>query len=507
MRRRARWVLAMVTVLAGGCASLPSAEESPAQRAAKRLPLAPCKVEGVEEELLCGTLAVWENRDTRAGRKIDLHLVVVPALAEPVAPDPVFALSGGPGEGATDQAPGWAEEGGEIRRHRDIVLVDQRGTGRSNRLDCRLPEDPKDTQAYFEPVLPADAVAKCRAELEKIADLELYTTSIAADDLDEARAFLGYQRINLEGGSYGTRMAQVYLRRHESRVRSVLLTGVAGMNQHLPLWHARDGQRALDLLFDRCEAEPACAAAFPSVRAELPAVLSRLSRERGRTTVKSPESGQPVEVTIPRDIFAEQLRFLLYAPRTAAALPYVVHRAALGDFAPFGRVAILWEPALRGALAMGMHLSVTCAEDLPFIDPAQVDAAVAGTSLGAYRVRQQQAACAEWPRGQAPPGFHELIRSEVPVLMVSGGLDPVTPPRWAEAALPHLSRGSHLLIPEGHHGFGGLENRDCFQRLTDQFVLEGSAESLDFSCAATMSRPPFITDAAGFEALMAELED
>ncbi|HEX7843195.1 MAG TPA: alpha/beta hydrolase, partial [Kofleriaceae bacterium] len=428
-------------------------------------------------------------------------VVVMPAQGTDPAPDPIFEFAGGPGDAAGNAARGWAQEH-EIRARRDIVLVDQRGTGASHRLDCKVPRDPGDVQAYFEPVLPAAEVRRCRAELDPVADLTQYTTSIAADDLDEVRAWLGYDKINLEGGSYGTRAAQVYLRRHGDHVRSALLVGVAGMEQYLPMFHARDGKRAVDLLFDSCAHEPACAAAFPELGAEHERVLAGLERERGHAAVESPVDHHPVPVTIPRDIFAEQIRFTLYNAAASSATPYVIHRAAQGDFEPFAQLAMLWEPSLRGILAYGMHLSVTCAEDVPFMTRSAIEAAIAGTYLRDYRVAMQLAACKEWRRGAIPADFHQPVTSEVPVLLISGTYDPVTPPRWAEQVAAHLPHAVHVVVPDGHHGPDGLAHAECFSGLAAKFFERGTAEGLDPACVATMTHPPFVTDAAGFAALM-----
>jgi pimeloyl-ACP methyl ester carboxylesterase len=218
--------------------------------------------------------------------------------------------------------------------------------------------------------------------------------------------------------------------------------------------------------------------------------------------VESPVDHHPVPVTIPRDIFAEQVRFTLYNAATASATPYIIHRAAQGDFEPFAHLAMLWEPSLRGILAIGMHLSVTCAEDVPFIGPAAVEPAIAGTYLRGYRVLQQLAACHEWRRGEIPADFHQPLRSDIPVLLVSGPYDPVTPPRWAEAVAAHLSHNLHVVVPDGHHGSGGLAHPECFGGLAAKFIERGTTEGLDASCVATMKRPPFITDEAGFTALL-----
>jgi pimeloyl-ACP methyl ester carboxylesterase len=500
VRMTSRTLLVACTLVAcGSPGAAPSSPSAGPVRARDRL--TPCNIEGVKQPLLCGKYAVWENRATRRGRRIDLNIVMLPALGADPAPDPLFGFAGGPGDFASGAARGWAEERG-IRARRDIVLVDQRGTGGSHRLDCKVPRERSDTQAYFEPVLPPTEVHRCRGELAAIADLTQYTTSIAADDLDEVRAWLGYDQINLTGGSYGTRAAQVYLRRHGDHVRSAILLGVAAMDQYLPLWHARDGKAAVDRVFATCAATPACAAAFPELPAEHERVLAGLERARGRATVTGLVDNQPVAVTIPRDIFAEQIRFMMYNARSASAMPYVVHRAAAGDFDPFARLAMQWEPILRSILAYGMHLSVTCAEDVPFIAPAAVEPAIAGTYLRGYRVLQQIAACKDWPRGEIPADYHEPVRSDVPVLLISGPFDPVTPPRFAEQVVKSLSHGVHVVVPDGHHGAGGLANPECLTGISARFIERGTAEGLDTACVAQMTRPAFITDAAGFDALL-----
>ena len=500
-------ILLLVLAACGSPGAPPAAPASPATaRSSPRERLAPCNLDGVTGPVLCGSYAVWENRTTQQGRKIELRIVVLPALGPDVAPDPVFEFEGGPGASATDTARGWAQQRA-VRAHRDIVMVDQRGTGGSHRLDCKVPQDPGDVQAYFGPTLPASEVHRCRAELASIADLAQYTTSIAADDLDEVRAWLGYDRIDLSGGSYGTRAAQVYLRRHGDHVRAAILVGVVAMDQYLPLFHARDGKRALDLLFETCARTPACAAAYPDLRAEHERVLDGLDRVPGRATVDSPVDHHPVEVTIPHDAFAEQLRFTMYSAGVASVTPYLIHRAAQGDFEPFARVLMLLEPSLRSALAYGMHLSVTCAEDVPFITPAMVESAIAGTYLRGYRVQMQTAACRDWPRGEIPAGYHQPVRSDVPALLVSGMYDPVTPPRFAAEVAAQLPHALQLMVPDGHHGTGGLSHPECYAGVVAQFLERGTTDGLDTSCVATMVRPPFVIDAAGFAALLQHADD
>jgi pimeloyl-ACP methyl ester carboxylesterase len=457
--------------------------------------LTPCKVEGVTEQVLCGSYSVWENRATRTGRKIDLAIVVLPALGPAVAPDPFVELAGGPGGSVTDGASDWAEWR-ELRAHRDIVLIDQRGTGRSHRLDCMHPKDPKDIQGYFDPPLPLADVKRCRAELDPVADLSQYASSVAADDLDEVRAWLGYDKIDLDGGSYGTRAAQVYTRQHGDHVRTATLIGLVGMDQHTPLYHARDGKRALDMVVAACAKDSECARQYPELASEHEAVLAALDRAPAHAIIE----GTPV--TISRGAFAEDMRFALYGAGVASMVPYVIDRAARGDFDPFARMALLFETHLRSGLAYGMFLSVTCTEDVPFITPAEIGPAIAGTYLGDYRLAMQLAACKEWPRGRIAANFSDHLRSTVPMLIVSGAYDPVTPPSWAEAALPSLPRARHLLIPTAHHGDEGLSHRECLRGIIAAFIDRGTADGLDTSCIETMQPPPFVTNAAGFDAVL-----
>jgi pimeloyl-ACP methyl ester carboxylesterase len=486
----------------GHGAARPQPGEPAAQGASQPAVLAPCQD---APELRCGTIEVLEDRGRPDGRRIGIKVVVAPALSKTPRPDPLFYFAGGPGDGATSNAADAGSMFAAIRQERDIVFVDQRGAGESHRLDCDVPGSAENLRGYFEDFFNDEVVRSCRETLASKADLTRYTTSIAMDDVDEVRARLGYERINLFGGSYGTRAAQVYMRRHTEHVRSAMLLGTAGMKQHLPLYHARDAQASMDGLLAACAADAACNQAFPRVRQELDAVIARLDRQPATASVVDARTGASVEVPITRHVFAENLRFSTYTPAIGMAAPLLIHRAHAGDFTPFARITLATEPWLREALAWGMHLSVTCSEDVPFF-PADIEPVVAGTYLGDYRARMQQRACALWPRGEIPAEFHEPVAVEVPTLLISGALDPVTPPRWAEEVQKHLPRSLHVVLPDGHHGFFGLANMDCMTGLMTRFVESGTVEALDTACTATMKRPKFVTDVAELDALLAQME-
>jgi pimeloyl-ACP methyl ester carboxylesterase len=462
---------------------------------AKRLPaLKPCKMEGIKEEILCGKLRVFENRATRSGRTIALNVVVLPALDHGSILEPLFDLAGGPGVAATGAANFYANEGKEYRRHGDVVLVDQRGTGNSNPL-AAAPRT-KNPQDYLTEMYPVKYVETLRQELEQKADLTQYTTSIAMDDLDDVRAWLGYERINLFGLSYGTRAVLVYLRQHPDRVRSAVLMGVAPTYLKMPLYHAQAARRAMDLLLEECASDGSCHQAFPHLQRDWEEVLERLGREPARVEYSPPDKSAMVTVEVHRDIFAEKLRSRMYSRQSARRIPLIVHQAAQGDFSPFLKEVIPANRSEPDFIADGTYLSVTCAEDVPFIDPDQAAKLNTGNPFGNYRVFQQTRACRLWPQGQIPEGYHEPVTSDAPVLIFSGQMDPVTPPQGGEEVARRLPKSRHIVIPQGGHGIEGLTNPECVDRLVLEFLSTGTAKDLDTSCVGQMHSPPFVTNAS-----------
>ena len=448
-----------------------------------------CRLPGFSDEVLCGKLTVFENRQTREGRTIDLNIVVLPAFDQKRKAEPLFHLEGGPGVAATDFAGFYATAGKEYRRRHDVVLVDQRGTGKSNRLS--LPEE-SEPQSALREMFPVDYVKRMRAACEQHADPTQYTTPIAMDDLDDVRAWLGYDRIHLFGLSYGTRAVLVYVRQHPEHVRTITLVGVAPTYLRMPMYHSEAAQRAMNLLLDKCEHDPNCHAAFPRIRDDWFKVLTDLERSPARVERLVPgDKTQPVRFEIMRDIFAENIRNWMYGRDQASKIPLIVHEAAKRNFEPFLKQAV--KPSITDLIADGMYLCVSCAEDVPFIDVAEAEKLNAGNPFGSYRVFQQTRACSLWPRATVPPDYREPVRSNVPALIISGNLDPVTPPQRGGEAARYLPNSRHVIIPEAGHGPFGLTNVECFDRLILEFLDENDAKNLDVSCVEQMKPPPFAT--------------
>jgi pimeloyl-ACP methyl ester carboxylesterase len=483
--RRLRLLLSAAAVAAASSCAAP-----PQSSAIDRLH--ECRLEEGPSGAYCGTLEVYEDRARQQGRRLALKIVVAPALRRDAAPDPLFILEGGPGAGAATLASSRLPMFRRFRTNRDLVFVDQRGTGESNRLGCDPPQDEIDALTSDDDRVTARLKA-CLAALD--ADPRLYTTSIAMDDLDEVRRFLGYDRINLWGGSYGTRAALVYLRQHEAHVRSVVLDGVAPHDMQLPLHTARDAQRALDRLFADCRADTACATAFPSLAADAAAFFARLERERPMVHGVHPRTGLPIALPLTRRDAALVVFRALYVPELASLLPRVLADAAAGNFQ--GLLALAFSSAPEGDtrdMALGMHLSVVCAEDIPRIT-AEDRARAADTGfLGAAMFEAQYAACSFWPKGDVPASYYEPVRSDRPVLILSGADDPVTPPTWGDHVRPHLPRSTHVVVP----GAGHITlTRGCVPQLVGAFLDTASVDGLDTACTGTLARPPFFVTPTG----------
>jgi pimeloyl-ACP methyl ester carboxylesterase len=463
-----------------------------ASQPARKVDLQPCRVEGVPWPAKCGTYEVFENRATRQGRKIPLRVVVVPALAPSPEPEPLVFLAGGPGQAASQTSTLQTVE--RVHRNRDILLVDQRGTGKSNGLKCdfhRTPGAP--LSALFDDTYPEEDIRKCLASYGD-TDVRLYTTPIAMDDLDEVREALGYEKLNLWGVSYGTRAALVYMRQHPERVRTAILDGVAPLSLYLPLYVPRDGQRALELAFAHCDKDPACAKAYPDLRVRVEALLERLKKEPARARVAHPLTGVPEDLTLSYSTFTGALQGQLYMPELAALLPLVMDRATRDDWGPFVALSYAISSGMEKTMSQGMFLSIVCAEDVPFFNEETVARESAGTWLGGNGARNLMKACAAWPRGSVPEGYRQPVTSSVPTLLLSGELDPVTPPSWAEDARQTLSRSLHVVVPGvGHNTFG----IGCVRTLMADFLAQGSVEGLKSTCGEGLARPPFITSFAG----------
>lgn len=406
-----------------------------------------CTVTGLAEEILCGRYEVFENRRERTGRTISLNLVVLPAKGASAASDAVVYLAGGGVLPATEYAGYFAREHAALRSQRDIVLVDQRGTGESNPLRCAPPAAQAGDAAAAEAAYIA-SLGRCRADLETRADLRFYSTSLAMDDLDDIRDWLGYSHLSLYGMSYGTKAAQVYLKQHPSRVRVIVMHGVVPLSNSMWGDTPRLGQESLDRVMRLCAAQAECRDAFPRLREEFNELLIRLTAAPVTVSVARPAGGDPVDITVS----APAVRELTYTALSSAAgvqsLPLMLHRAYLNDFQPLARRLL---PGRGGGVPRGVFLSIACAEAVALVNVATISADTANTFLGDGGVRRLLRSCDVWPKAPLPAGFWEPAASAVPVLLLVGSLDNITPIRYAEAVASHLTNSRVVTLPDRSH--------------------------------------------------------
>jgi pimeloyl-ACP methyl ester carboxylesterase len=439
-----------------------------------------CVLPGLDEPARCGELSVPENPGRPDGRRITIGFAVVPATGANALADPIVPLHGGPGEDVIDDAGELAGRFAALRAERDLLLIDQRGTGRSSALPCHL-HDPGNAAPNLRHFLPPAAVEACERELSSHADLTQYSLLNFAHDLEAVRKALGYDRYNLVAGSYGTRAAQVFMRAYPASARTALLNGAVPMDFVTPLTMARASQEAFEATFTACEQDPACSAAYPRLRADFAAVLARL--DAGDVRVEVPGSAA---APLGRGRVVEWLRARLYRPRTGAELPWLIHRAARGDYSPIVGGILAHARNIDTAFDLGIWFSITCSEDIQFLREEDIAPATSGTFLGDYRVREQQAACRGWPMADLPAGYRERLRTDIPTMFVSGDMDAVTPLWFTANVTPGFPNRVEVLLS----GHGHTEWTDCVGGLYRRFVESGRAQGIEAACPAT-PRPPF----------------
>ena len=469
---------------------LASCDDDPAPGRAAKLALKPCRVAFVDNEVKCATLEVVENRQIPQGRKIALNIVVLPAVSRNKEPDPVFLFAGGPGQAATDLAREAQAILGGLNNKRDLVLIDQRGTGKSNGLHCAFPDDasPEMSDPSRREALSRKAIAACRSKLEAKADLTQYTTTIAMADIEAAREALGYDSINLWGGSYGTRAAMEYLRRYENRVRTVVLDGVAPPSLALPESFARDAGQALEKIFVTCSKEIQCSKRHADLKFTVNELIGDLTKRPRGVTIADPLSGIKRELKITREMLLTAVFSTLYVPEIAAMLPASFAKAKQGDYAPLMAMSAIFGNMAEEKIAMGMRFSVVCAEDVPRIERGQPGLASQPQPFGQMFVDEFAKGCEIWPRGTMAKDFDQPVKSAKPVLIFSGALDPVTPPQYGEEVKKNFPNSLHVIAPNVGHG---VSNRGCGPKLIRKFVETASIEELDAKCLERLPRPLF----------------
>jgi pimeloyl-ACP methyl ester carboxylesterase len=444
----------------------------------------PCTLDGVQGKSECTTISVAEDRAKPNGRRIALRVARLLPLSQDAARNPVFVLQGGPGQSAVKLAKFY---GGEdwiaSRAARSIVLIDQRGTGASNALDCPTVGREGDPQSYLGEMFPQDRIAQCAASAGAHADPARYTTMDIVEDLEEVRNHLAYETVDLYGTSYGTRVALAYLERHPHRVRAMILKGVIEPQSVTSSSFAEDTERALRLTIEDCAADPQCSVDYPDLAAAYTKLRAALNK--GPIVADLTVGERREHVTLSRGVVAAAFRSALQATSFAARLPRIIHAAAQGDYALLAAFVVEIRKASEGAVSTGMMLSVLCAEDAPLLKNQNTP----DTLMGSYWEERLKGACAVWKVPPQKTAYRSPKIHLTPTLMVSGYLDPATPPVHAEAAAKTLPKARQVVVRNGSHSFAGMTG--CIDLLIASF-LENPANPLDASCADKIKRPPFV---------------
>ncbi|MDQ3228991.1 MAG: alpha/beta hydrolase [Pseudomonadota bacterium] len=441
-------------------------------------------------EAHCTMLSVPENPAAPNGRKIALNIAWLPATNDAeVEPDPIFFLAGGPGQAAVATYPQLDAAFKEARKHRHVILVDQRGTGESNPLNCKSGDDAVEPT----PELAAQQATTCSNALGKRADLRYYTTTDAVRDLDSVRKSIGAAHINLVGVSYGTRVAQQYAMRHPSTTRSIVLDSVAPNALYLGGIFARNLDDALVLQFGRCTRDAACKTKLGDPRTQLDSLIAKLEADPPLVSYRDATTGAVREERLEPAHVIGLVRMYAYMPMAAALLPIMIDDANRGHYEGLMSLSKMLTSELEEAMAMGMQLSVLCTEDG---SQMRADPNGVGTLLGNNLVDFLAAQCNVWPKGNAPADFHAPLATKVPALLMSGEYDPVTPPRYGDDVVKHLPNGRHLVLRgQGHNVIGA----GCMPKLLAQFLDNVDAKALDAKCLDTLAYVPPFTSFNGWE--------
>lgn len=439
----------------------------------------------------CGTLVRPLNPDDESLGTIDLSVAVIPALSLEPATDPFVPIAGGPGQSTIAFYAGWYTAFERIRQHRDILLLDQRGTGDSAAMVCDIEEDVVD--GTFSAQRTRELTEECLALLPH--DPRFFTTSAAVRDLEALRLALGYEAFNVYGISYGTRVAQHFARRYPDATRTVIIDGVVPPQIPLGPDIATESQNAIDNVFARCAEDAACSQRFPDVQDDFLVLRGALAEAPVTVEYQHPISGKRELMDFTDDHLAAAVRLLLYNPRTVAVLPLVISDAADGNFAPLAAQFKMVVTSLTDSLNIGMHNAVMCTEDVPYIAWDLLDdEAINASYMGPLQLQAMKTMCSIWPAGLLDDDLRSSLATDKPVLLLSGSADPITPARYAELAAVDMRNSWHIVGENQGHGLAAV---GCMPRVLGEFVESATLAEGAADCMSRAFVMPFFIDYTG----------
>ncbi|MEM7097155.1 MAG: alpha/beta hydrolase [Pseudomonadota bacterium] len=439
----------------------------------------------------CATWARPLNYAQPDGDQIELFVTKLASTALEPATDAFTIINGGPGGSSIDLLVDLAQIIRLFTSERDVIVIDQRGTGRSSPLLCDNITDSVDDFTTEETL---QLTQKCLEVLSH--DPRYFTTTVAIQDLEALRQALGYEALSLYGVSYGTRVAQQYMREFPQQTRAVVIDGVVPPTQILGTEIAIHSQEALISAFTRCAESTACAAAFPDLEADFSTLQDTLRNNPVPLTLNHPVTGQPTEIELSYAHLMAYIRFALYAPEMTSLIPLVITQAAKEqNYLPIAANALRLIHNVTESINYGMHNAVMCTEDVPFFTEATIDKErMQASYIGMEMFDTLGAMCDVWPPGELHPDMKASLVSDVPTLILSGEHDPITPPTWGEAVKPGLKNSIHIIAPgQGH----GTIARGCIPTLIKEFIEQPDPNALDTSCVKHLGASPFFVSPMG----------
>ncbi len=451
----------------------------------------PALVYGAE----CGELLVKENPADISSREISLNILRLPAISPAPKEDPLFLIQGGPGGSSVDMAEMVHNAFADVRKNRDLIFVDQRGTGKSNPMFCERLTDADEQLPEPEQTKKSLILIKNCAEKYQ-AQVPYYTTPYAVQDLETIREILGYRKINLWGGSYGTRVALEYLREFPQHVRTVVLDGVAPVQIALPKYFQRDALAALEAVNAECQAQEKCKKLYGNIVEKAERVTQRFAQAQAANApiiiqFEHPRHQQQTKLILTPKSFSGLVFMSLYSRDLTVLLPHAIANAEKGDYRLIASLsALASEQTSFSGISEGMRYSIVCNEDKHFISDA--DIATAKPFFGLNMLEDFSDACALWPKAILPKNYNEPIASDVPTLLLSGNHDPVTPSHWAKMVAKHLSHSLQIVAPGGNHS---ISMEGCVPKIIAQFIELGTVDGIKADCAKNIVPLPLVLGA------------
>ena len=440
------------------------------------------------QQTVRGTLNVFEDNIANNGKKIPLNIEVVPARTGVAKEAPMFIIMGGPGQAATDLVSFFSEIFEKINLESDLVFIDQRGTGKSNPLQLKVVYN--SLQDYFRDEFNVNKIIKESYDsLSQISNLENYGTKNAINDIEKVRQEMGYDKINLYGTSYGTRVVMAYTNKYPGRVRTVTLKGLVPPGLVIPYNFAEDAQRSLDLLIKDCREDSACNFTFPDLGKEIRSFFSKPFPLK--IEIENPGTNQKEQIELNKETIALNLRVLLMSPSSTKTIPYLFTEANKGNFTPLTDMILMIKKSYVHGIYDGMTLCVVCNEDYPAL--AKMPSENGDRNfLKDYWIQRIKNACSIWNKEKKELPETIIEKQDIPALIISGNRDAATPPKYGEQALKYFTNGRHIIIKQGSHSFDGLRN--CVENIICEFVVNGEAAHLKADCSDSIKFPEYKLD-------------